>query len=599
MNNVNTAKGMNTLKGMNKNIQTQSVVKPLSIRQISIPIILSIVIFIILFSGYLRVKQLKQSLDDYSPPMSWAVKDVRNSIDSLIETTRASLSIIYSVNKGKKTSNSEPLIFDTIKRLQPYISGIGTIDASGKIISETGVSLSASYDFSESLWLKNCRTFGYSVSEIYSNNIQIQGIKKEDSFFIIAVNTDTDIVVYSAITINGLSEYLRNKVKGGLLSLVDVYLIIQSPENQTPKQIRILTNGNNSLKPIEQGFSPAHIKKLPYIQPDGILVDVDNQESFSTWNGYAKIENTPWTLVITLGPKKQPYLPFLLNSNLIAVVLGSVLLIIYTTYIIILMRKNILIANIHIKQSPLKNMESFTKKSSMGHLSESMVHEINNPLEIINQNAGLLKDILNMSGDVKSIGDMKLKDKFISLTDGILEGVDRSRHVMNRFLKFAKTAEPQIAIGKSKQDVDVNIVLQEIVDLCKEEAMYRDIQIELKQGQDLAHVTKGMDLLQQIFFNILSFIINDVKKDTSVIISSKNIDSSNIEVLFNYSKMISNTNKRADMIAINARRDNVIEHNDIRLSVSNDFIDKLGGSMKTEALDENGMSIIFKIPTGD
>jgi hypothetical protein len=63
--------------------------------------------------------------------------------------------------------------------------------------------------------------------------------------------------------------------------------------------------------------------------------------------------------------------------------------------------------------------------------------------------------------------------------------------------------------------------------------------------------------------------------------------------------MISNTNKRADMIAINARRDNVIEHNDIRLSISNDFIEKLGGSMKTEALDENGMSIIFKIPTGD
>lgn len=277
-------------------------------------------------------------------------------------------------------------------------------------------------------------------------------------------------------------------------------------------------------------------------------------------------------------------------QDLVILVVGIILLLILTVYIFVIKQQNLLLAK-SANHTPIKNMESFSMKSSIGHLSESMVHEINNPLEIINQNAGLLKDILNMSADVKSIGEMKLKEKFVTLTDGILEGVDRSRKVMNRFLKFAKN------IQNEKLDVNVNIILNDLIDLCKEEVMFRNINIERKLDQDIPHILSGANLVQHLFFNILSFIISDVMKDTSIVISSEALDNSFMKVIFSYSKIMSNTNKRASILAFNEKRNETLKQNDIKLTISKEFIEKLNGRMQVVAQNENSISIILIIPT--
>ncbi|MBF0541741.1 MAG: sensor histidine kinase [Nitrospirae bacterium] len=546
----------------------------LSIKQVIFPTILSLLLFIILLSGYFKEKQLNQREQDYYSPISWTVKDVKISIETLIEECRFSLNLIPSIFKNQRLDNHNlDSTYQTLLNNEPYLQGIGIMDASGKIISESGITLSQNYNFSDSDWLKNSRTFGYAVSNVYSYN-------NDNKFFIIAVNTENGKTAYAVVNIQELTDYLKNKIKDGLILSVNAYLLEQSAGDKPYNQIQILSNNTNSFNAIQ---------KIPDIQPEGILVELENHHSNPTYKGFVKIENTPWTLAVTLSIQKQPFLPLLLNNSLTSVILGIILLLILTDYIFILKKRNIIIAKT-VKQTPIKNIETFTKKSSIGHLSESMVHEINNPLEIINQNAGLLKDILDMSSEVNAAIDIKLKDKFIKLTQGILEGVDRSRKVMNRFLKFAKNIENE------KLEADVFIMLQDIIDLCKEEAMYRDILIELRQGQSIRHITKGAHLAQHIFFNILSFIINDVQKDTSIIISLEQKANLFINVTFNYNKMISNTNKRTDILASKARRDDAIEQSDIKLSISREFIEKINGRMQVVAQDENGVSIILTIP---
>lgn len=282
------------------------------------------------------------------------------------------------------------------------------------------------------------------------------------------------------------------------------------------------------------------------------------------------------------------------SEGLIELILGTLLLLIMTVYMLVLKKELLAKAAGAYTHAPLKNIETFTKKSSMGHMSESMVHEINNPLEIINQNAGLLKDILNMSGEnVGTIHEMPLREKIMTLTNGILEGVSRSRHVMERFLRFAQN------IDNEKLDVDINVELDEIIGLCREEALYQDIRIELNKGRNIPHITKGSGLIQHIFFNILSFIINDVRKDTSIIISSEQIDASYIKVTFNYRKIMSNTNRRREILSLNTRILDVLKQDDIRLIVSREFIEKINGRMDVTAQDESdgyGVSIILIIP---
>ncbi|MBF0473527.1 MAG: sensor histidine kinase [Nitrospirae bacterium] len=546
----------------------------LSIKQVIFPTILSLLLFIILLSGYFKEKQLNQREQDYYSPISWTVKDVKISIETLIEECRFSLNLIPSIFKNQRLDNHNlDSTYQTLLNNEPYLQGIGIMDASGKIISESGITLSQNYNFSDSDWLKNSRTFGYAVSNVYSYN-------NDNKFFIIAVNTENGKTAYAVVNIQELTDYLKNKIKDGLILSVNAYLLEQSAGDKPYNQIQILSNNTNSFNAIQ---------KIPDIQPEGILVELENHHSNPTYKGFVKIENTPWTLAVTLSIQKQPFLPLLLNNSLTSVILGIILLLILTDYIFILKKRNIIIAKT-VKQTPIKNIETYNKKSTMGQISESKVHEINNRLKINNQNAGLLKDILDMSSEVNAAIDIKLKDKFIKLTQGILEGVDRSRKVMNRFLKFAKNIENE------KLEADVFIMLQDIIDLCKEEAMYRDILIELRQGQSIRHITKGAHLAQHIFFNILSFIINDVQKDTSIIISLEQKANLFINVTFNYNKMISNTNKRTDILASKARRDDAIEQSDIKLSISREFIEKINGRMQVVAQDENGVSIILTIP---
>ena len=84
----------------------------------------------------------------------------------------------------------------------------------------------------------------------------------------------------------------------------------------------------------------------------------------------------------------------------------------------------------------LHQIEYADKMASIGRLAAGVAHEINNPLAIINEKAGLIRDLFIIKKD--DANDPKL----LAVVESILRSVDRCAKITRRLLSFARHMGP-------------------------------------------------------------------------------------------------------------------------------------------------------------
>jgi len=147
-----------------------------------------------------------------------------------------------------------------------------------------------------------------------------------------------------------------------------------------------------------------------------------------------------------------------------------------------------------------------------------VAHEINNPLAIINEKAGLIKDLIDYTSDFKQ------KEKFSSLVGAILQSVSRCRTITHRLLGFAKRMEVEI------ENLDLNELLEEVLGFLEKEALYRNIDIGLELAKDLPRIDSDRGQLQQVFLNILNNAMAAVEDEGKMFIATWEKDADTIAV---------------------------------------------------------------------
>lgn len=178
----------------------------------------------------------------------------------------------------------------------------------------------------------------------------------------------------------------------------------------------------------------------------------------------------------------------------------------------------------HIRESDKKRqllyreVANSNKLASVGRLAAGVAHEINNPLSIINQKAGLVQDFIEFSDDFSHKKAMK------EALHGVQDSVERCKTITHRLLGFARQTDMKT------EEIDFNHTIREVVDFLAKEATYNQIRIEFDLSQDIKKIWSARGPLQQIFLNITNNAIDAIGKDGKIILASRQIDEETIQV---------------------------------------------------------------------
>ncbi len=129
------------------------------------------------------------------------------------------------------------------------------------------------------------------------------------------------------------------------------------------------------------------------------------------------------------------------------------------------------------------------RMSMMGELAAALAHEVNQPLAAILSNAQAAQRFLNSrTPDLAEIREI--------VSDIAADGA-RAGEVLRRMRTLIKKEKPDF------QSLDVNLLLQEVVGLVRNDALIHNVAIELHPGPNPAAVHGDRIQLQQVVMNLL------------------------------------------------------------------------------------------------
>ena len=209
-----------------------------------------------------------------------------------------------------------------------------------------------------------------------------------------------------------------------------------------------------------------------------------------------------------------------------------------------------------------------------------MAHEINNPLAIINEKSGLMKDL------IETTPAFPMRDKFLGLAGSILQSVERCRTITHRLLGFARRMDLAIEV------MDLNEVLRETVGLLEKEVLLQNVRMELHLADDLAPIASDRGQLQQVFLNILNNAVAAVEDGCTISVRSweEDIETVGVAIRDNGCGMAEETKKHIFEPFFSTKGSH---GTGLGLSITYGIVKKLGGHIQVES--EVGMGTTFTV----
>jgi signal transduction histidine kinase len=212
--------------------------------------------------------------------------------------------------------------------------------------------------------------------------------------------------------------------------------------------------------------------------------------------GYAyiltRVADTPFILMAIKHKAGMMQVWQQLRSNINWVVGLCTLAILGVTIITCTFMVNRLYHADRAKAETMALMEESHQLATIGQLAAGVAHEINNPLALVNETAGYVKDLFVLKKQYRH------DDELIGCIDDILEAVERCGTITRQLLGFARKFEVKI------QKVNLNEVISDVLVFHNKEADYRNIKVDVDVPEDMPPIETDRGKLQQILVNLVN-----------------------------------------------------------------------------------------------
>ena len=402
----------------------------------------------------------------------------KRSLEFFLEERLSALTYVIHAESFDQLRTDDELdrVLKNMKKSLPAgtLVDLGLIDAEGKQVSYAGPHLLHGKNYADQEWFDAVRMQGVYVSDVFT------GYRKSPHF-VLAIwhegSNGNGYVLRATIDTQVLNEQILTV---GLSPASDSFLLNRSGILQTPSR-----RYGNVLESCPLDVPPQ--------APETEVVDWHDEEGKSITLGYAYLKKSPFVLIMFSPPGDMMGEWLDLRTDLIFFLIVSAVLI----SAVMLWGSNKFVNQIRKddeKRTTLLHKIEYTNKlASLGRLAAGTAHEINNPLAIINEKAGLLKDLFTFDTDSPPPVEKTLK-----LAESILKAVERCSTITHRLLGFAKHMDVQ------NDTLDLYTLIKELLDMHEKEITYRNLKVGINVSDDVTTIKSDRGQLQQVFLNLIN-----------------------------------------------------------------------------------------------
>jgi two-component system, NtrC family, sensor kinase len=332
-------------------------------------------------------------------------------------------------------------------------------------------------DYSSQPWFMECQQHHACVSEIFSGYrdvphivVAVKSRRSDGRLFVLRATLDTERLIQT------LSSFKTGEH-------ADIFLVNHDGTLQTPSR---------------HYEGPTHrmtIPVPPYAERTRSLMATDGNGN-PIVVGYAyidtKIATTSFILMVVkqkagmmkvwLNLRRQIYWFFGASAIIIAMVI-----ILTSTFMV-----NKIFQADREKAETMVMVEQNCQLASIGQLAAGVAHEINNPLALINETAGYVKDLFMIKQQYKN------DEELLENIDSIIDAVDRCGTITRQLLGFARHFDVQT------QPIDLKHMVTDVLNFHKKEAEYRNITIQVDIPETIPLIETDRGKLQQIILNLVN-----------------------------------------------------------------------------------------------
>lgn len=482
------------------------------------------------------------------------------------EDLLASLIELYGVQGLSKQEELEK-VFPAVNRSGVLVD-LGVIDAHGKHLAYVGPYRSqlAGKNYRDAAWFLETMRAGRYVSDVFS------GYRGEPHFVVAVTDSNRSWILRATIN-SALFNALLASTEVGPDG--DAFIINRKGELQT------VSRGTGAAAKEQTGAAIAKDELADFAAEPGTTVhEHQNFLYVTTW-----VNEKGWLLILktninsSLAPFYRAW-----NLGLLSIIIASICILVVTTLLVRSMMDRIELAD---KERMMLNnrVREVDKMALVGRLAASVAHEVNNPLQIIGDQAGWISELL----EEEDRQQLKNYDEYQASVGKIRQHVSRASTITHRLLGFSRSREYK------RVAQDINTLLQDTVSFLENEAKHHRITLRLNLQERLPKVMTDPSQLQQVFLNIVNNAIDAIGDDGTITLQTS-FDDERLLVEFADSGPglpPEHLQKIFDPFFTTKKAD---KGTGLGLSISKNIIQRLGGDIQAENGKQGGCRFTVSLP---